>query len=306
MSSPSPQVTQTSSVPVVPGAARQLGQNLVGLGEAFTGGPAQIPEEFQFRDISEQFPGGVNLGLRPQEEALRQEAIGGFTGQQQAVDVGRERAVGSLLAPRTGGEEIAGQTLRSTAGGEFLSQESNPFLQEQISTINRNLQRNIANIASRAGVAGAGGGTREAVLQGVAAGETSGQIGDLLAANFARERGLQQGAVDPLLRFEQQPTQDELTALGVEQQFGAPEATIRAAELESIPREISQANRDVEVQEQLRQQSERLLPVQVGQSILGQRIGQSVPVVSPAQSPLAGLGSLFSGLGNLGGIFGGK
>lgn len=305
-STPAPSVTQTSSVPVLTPETEKLGQQLVGIGERITGAPGQIPPELQFRSVTDAVDQPI-VGLRPEEEAIRQQAVGGFTGQQERIDAARGRTTGSLLAPRTAGEQTAGQELQRTVGGDFLSVGSNPFLQEQISTINRNLQQNIANIASRAGVAGAGGGSREAVLQGEAAAGTSGQIGDLLAANFARERGLQQQAIDPLLQFEGQPTRNELTALGVEQQAGAPEALLRAGELEGVPRQIEQARANIDVDEALRQQAERLVPTQVGQSILGQRIGQSIPVITPQQSGLSQASSLIGSIGKLaGGLTGGK
>jgi len=194
----SPNVTQVESSPTIPKALDPLAKRLVGAGEFLlspqsitsptpagglspvnvaapssrasspegttssggvgnllasgaTGGGTRDPflESLGFKSATDEFD-RFNLPLSQNEELLRQ------------------RAIGQLLT-RSPDEDIAGQTLRETVSGDFLSPESNPFLQSQIDIINENLARNINSIISRAGVEGAGGGARERVLQGVAA-----------------------------------------------------------------------------------------------------------------------------------------
>lgn len=249
---------------------------------SFGGGGKQTfnrnqPDEFnpyQFMPAFQQFqrPDSPVAGLTPEEEFLRQFGMG------------------QLLGPREG-EDLAWQELMRTVGGEYLSHETNPYLNDQINALGdltaEKLNESINQILSRAGVSGALGGSRAALMQGEAAGEmTRGFnqiISDMLQSNYQNERNRQLGGIPGLLNIEQMPFARTMQAMG----------------LAGIPREQQQKLIDAQMAEWQRMQSERLLPLQVGQSVLGQRMGQTIPIVQPQQSLLGGLGSLTSGIGSL-------
>lgn len=229
-----------------------------------------------------QRPDRAVLPLTPEEEYIRQLGLG------------------SLLGERPG-EDLAFQELLNTVGGMYLGPESNPYLADVINasgdTVSDYFNRSINDILSRAGVSGALGGSRAALLQGEALSDTARNfnqiISELLNENYQGERNRQLGAIPSLLQVEGLPTQRYAQALG----------------LAGMPRELEQQELNFRISELLRQQNERFLPLQVGQSILGQRLGQTIPITGPNQSGLAGLGSLLSGVGSaasgLGNLFGG-
>lgn len=229
---------------------------------------------YQFMPSFQQFqrPDSPVAGLTPEEEFLRQYQMGQLLGEHP-------------------GEDTAYNQLMSTVGGDYLSPETNPFLGQIINALGNDtanqLNRGVNDILSRAGTAGALGGSRSALMQGTAAGEaTRGfntNISDLLNKNYQNERQLQLGAIPELLSVENAPTQRTGQAMG----------------LADIPRNMQQALIDAQMQEWLRQQNERFLPIQVGQSVMGQRMGQQIPIVQPQQSPYAGLGQLAQGVGSI-------
>lgn len=254
--------------------------NIMGGGGIDFGG--NTPEGFNpyqftptFQDL--QRPSSPVAGLTPEEEYLRQYQMGQLLGDQPGYDT-------------------AFNELMKTVGGDYLDVNSNPYLQQQIGAIGEDtstlLNRSINDILSRAGTAGALGGSRSALMQGQAGGEAARgfekTVADLLAGNYQNERNRQLGAAPGLAALEQLPIQQVAQAMG----------------LAGIPREMQQKYIDASMQELMRQQNERLMPIQVGQSVLGQRMGQTIPIVQPQSSTLAGLGALASGVGNLAGGFG--
>lgn len=243
---------------------------------------------YQFMPSFQQFqrPDSPVAGETPEEEFLRQYTMGQLLGDQP-------------------GRDAAYNMLYNTVNGDYLSPESNPFLGQQINAIGEDtanqLNRSVNDILSRAGTGGALGGSRSALMQGTAAGEaTRGfntNVTNMLNENYQRERGLQLGAVPGLLQTEGLPIQQSLQAM----------------QLAGVPREFQQQLINAQMQEWLRQQSERYLPVQVGQSVMGQRMGQQIPIVQPQQNWMQGLGSLAQGAGSLasgartiGSLFGGS
>ena len=249
----------------------------------FSGGGSQVfnnnapegmnPYQFQPTVQNLQRPNRAFLPLSDEEEAMRQYIMG------------------SLLGARPG-EDVAYNELFNTVSGDYLHPQSNPYLSEQIDVIGTEstdrLNESINQILARAGTAGAFGGSRSALMQGQAAGETGRAfdqiIADLLSSNYQRERGLQLASIPGLLEVEGMPTQRATQAMGVA----------------GIPRGIEQQENMYRLQELMRQQNERLMPLQVGQSILGQLMGQTIPIANQGGG-LAGLGSLLTGVGNLAG-----
>lgn len=213
----------------------------------------------------------------------------------------RQLYMGELMGPRPG-EDASLQELLNTVGGMYLHPDSNPYLAEQINATGadttQQFNKNINDILDRAGVSGALGGSRAALMQGQAAGESTRGfnqiVSDLLNQNYQTERGRQLAAIPGLLQTEDLPAQ----------RYG------KAFEAAGIPRGLDQKELEFRLNELLRQQNERMLPIQVGQSVLGQRMGQTIPIANSNGSPLSGLGSLLSGVGSaasgLSGLFGGS
>lgn len=260
------------------GSVRSMGDifsNISGGGDINFGG--NTPEGFnpyQFMPSFSNFqrPSSPVAGLTPEEEFLRQYAMGQLTGAQP-------------------GQDLAFNELFNTVSGDYLSPESNPFLGQQINALGAltsdRMNQNINQILDRAGVSGALGGSRAALMQGEMAGDVTNDfnktISDMLSQNYQTERGRQLGAIPGLLTTEQAPIAQIIQAMG----------------LAGVPREMEQRNIDANMAEWGRMQNERLLPIQTAQSILGQRMGQTVPIVQPQGSPLSGLASLLQGGGAL-------
>lgn len=251
-------------------------------GDIYGGGPGmgfdqntpQGYNPYQFMPAFQQFqrPDSPIAGDTPEEEYLRQWMMGALTGPQQ-------------------GQQASYDELLRTVQGDYMNPETNPYLTEVINALGADtteqLNRGVNSILSRAGVGGALGGSRAALMQGQAAGETTRgfneSISNLLNQNYQQERGRQLQSTGPLVQMENIPI------LQAEQ----------ARQLAGRPREKEQALINAQMQEWLRQQSERLLPLQTGQSVLGQRMGQQIPIVQPQQSPWAGAGQLAQGVGSL-------
>ena len=258
---------------------------------SFSGGGSQEfnanqPEGFnpyQFMPSFQQFqrPDSPVAGPSEEEEYLRQFMMGQLLGEHP-------------------GEDAAYNELMKTIQGDYMHPDSNPYLTEMINSLGmdttQQLNKSVNDILSRSGTAGALGGSRSALMQGQAAGETTRgfneQISNLLNQNYQGERNRQLGATQTMPGLEGLATQRTGQALG----------------LAGIPREFEQKLIDAQMQEWLRMQNERFQPIQIGQSILGQGMGQTIPIVQPQQSGLAGfgqaaqgLGGLLSGIGGLGG-----
>lgn len=229
---------------------------------------------YQFMPSFSDFnrPSSPIAGETPEEEYLRQFMMGQLLGDHP-------------------GENAAYDELYSTVSGDYLHPDSNPYLTESINALGADttnqLNNSINQILSRAGTGGALGGSRSALMQGQAGGESvrgfNETVANLLNSNYQQERNRQQGAIPGLVGLDNAPTARTGEAMG----------------LAGVPRQFEQQNINARMGEWLRQQNERLLPLQTGQSILGQRMGQTVPIVQPQQSTLAGLGQLGQGLGSL-------
>lgn len=207
----------------------------------------------------------------------------------------RQLSLGSLLGEHPG-EDTAYQELLNTVGGAYLGPDSNPYLADQINAtgadVSQQFNKNINDILNRAGIGGALGGSRAALMLGQGAGEATRGFNSiesaLLNEDYQAERNRQLAAIPGLLSTEGMPVQ----------RYG------QAMNLAGIPRNLDQQETQFRINELLRQQNERLMPIQVGQSVLGQSIGQSIPVVNQQGSKASGLGSLISGIGSLGSSLG--
>lgn len=221
-----------------------------------------------------QRPNRAFLPLSDEEEAMRQYLMGTLLGERP-------------------GEQAGYEELLNTVQGDYLHPESNPYLTEQINALSAEstdrLNESINQLLARAGVGGALGGSRAALMQGQAAGETGRafdqMVADLLSGNYQRERGLQLSAIPGLVDIENM----------LSGRIG------QAMQIAGMPRSIEQQENMYRLGELTRQQNERLMPIQVGQSVAGQRIGQTIPVVNPQSNPLAGLGGLLQGVGSIAG-----
>lgn len=217
-------------------------------------------------------PSSPVAGLEPEQEYLRQQMMGQLLGEHP-------------------GEDLAYDEAYSTVAGDYMHPDSNPYMTELINALgddtSSTLNRGINDILSRAGVGGALGGSRAALMQGQAVGDATRaqntNVSSLLNANYQNERTRQLDTIPTLTSLENAPIQ----------------RAGQAYDLASIPQQLKQKLIDAQREELLRQQNERLQPLQVGQSILGQRMGQTVPIVQQQASSLSGLGNLFSGLGGL-------
>lgn len=229
---------------------------------------------YQFAPSFQQFqrPDSPVAGLTPEEEFLRQYTMGQLLGPQEGYDTSMD-------------------TLMKTVRGDYLNQETNPYITQNINTLGKvssdQFNSNINDILSRAGVSGALSGSRAALMQGEAAGDFTRDynqtISDMLLKNYSAERSNQMQAIPGLLQAEQIPIQQSAQAMA----------------LAGVPREMQQKLIDAQMAEWQRMQSERMLPISVGQSIMGQRMGQTIPIVQPNQSMLQGAGGLMGGLGSL-------
>lgn len=174
-------------------------------------------------------------------------------------------------------EQLAFNILGKTASGAGLSPDSNPALQAQIEALLGEgvnaLQTGVNSIRNQAFGAGAGGGSREALSIGEAVGDFSRgfttNVANLLGQNFQNERDRQLAAISPLLNVEQSPTSRLISAKG----------------FEAEPRELEQAELNAQINDFLRQQAERFLPLEQARATLGQRMGQST---TTQQSSLGG------------------
>ena len=191
------------------------------------------------------------------------------------------------------GLEASQKYLSDEVSGKFLDPNQNVGLQQQIGALSNanqfNLQRNIGDTLARAGQSGAGGGSRSALLQGQAVGESnrgySQAVGDLLGKAYGQNRLLQSQAPGQLINSENIPAQNTMAAYG----------------LAGIPRQQQQIEQNARLEELSNQRNAQYQPLQVAQSILGQRLGQTIPIVAPGQNPMAGIAGLLSGLGGFGG-----
>lgn len=118
------------------------------------------------------------------------------SGQRESL--GQAERFAENFSPET--VSVGSDLARSTLSGEFLDPSTNPGLQGTLDAatgrIMDEFQQNILpEIGSAAQRAGAFGGSRQGIAEGLAAGETSRAVGDtvsqILGENFARERGLQ-------------------------------------------------------------------------------------------------------------------
>ena len=256
------------------------------INNAFSGGGSQVfndntPEGFNPYQFTPTFqnlerPDSPVAGLEPEQEFLRQFMMGGLMGERP-------------------GEDAAYDQLMSTVNGDYLYQDSNPYITDLLNSLGEDttnqLNQGVNSILSRAGVGGALGGSRAALMKGQAVGESTRGMNateaDVLNTNYQRERQNQLSAIPGLLDVEGKPVQ----------------RAAQAYDLASIPQQLKQQLIDAQRGELLRQQNERLQPIQVGQSVLGQRMGQTIPIVQQPQNPLTGLGALFSGIGSLGNAY---
>jgi hypothetical protein len=259
-----PEVTKVNSQPYVPKPIKPLAGKLLTLAENTL--PSESP---QFEAWNDRFA----LGLTEPQEALRQAGIGNLLGERPDEDLSRD-------------------LLRRTVQGMFLRPEDNPFLASQVDALSQDTSHqlgvDINNVRSMIGKAGGGGGSREALMAGTATGTANrgfaNAVANLYANNYARERALQQSSTGDLLTMEDRPLN----------------RILQGFELEDIPRQIEQKNLEGDISEFRRGQAERYQPLQIAQSILGQRMGQTTPVIQPGKaSPLAGAGGAAQGAGSL-------
>lgn len=238
--------------------------------------------------IPDQLPGFESLIQQPLEKPQT------FTvpaSQDENVLLGR--AINQMANDPRPGLQTAQQYLTDEVSGKFLDPNTNVGLQKQVGALGDttafNLQRQIGDTLARAGQSGAGGGSRSALMQGQAIGEAnrgySSAVGDLLGKAYGQNRLLQSQAPGALINSENIPAQNTLTAYS----------------LAGIPRQQEQAERNAQLEELSSQRNAQYQPLQVAQSILGQRLGQSIPIVAPGQNPMAGIAGLLGGLGGLGG-----
>lgn len=245
-----------------------------GQGMQFDQNTPQGYNPYQFMPAFQQYqrPDSPVAGDTPESEFLRQYMMGQLTGEHP-------------------GQNAAYDELMRTVQGDYMNPETNPYMTESINALGadttQQLNKGVNDILSRAGVGGALGGSRAALMQGQAAGETTRgfneAVANMLNQNYQQERGRQLQSIPGLLGVENLPIE----------QAG------QARALADRPRELQQQLINAQMQEWLRQQSERLLPLQTGQSVLGQRMGQTIPIVQPQQSPWAGAGQLAQGAGSI-------
>lgn len=239
------QSSQTNANVKVPKDAMPLAGDLLATGE----GVAPNAGDLAFK----AFKGPFTLGLRPEEEALRKQSIG------------------SLLADRPG-EDASRSYLMSSVKGDLLDPSTNPALQRQVNALsddsNFNFGRNVNSVRDVYGRTGGGGGSREALALGQAAGENNrgfqSNVSDMLARNYNTERGYQNSNVGALNTLENQPFERQQ----------------QAEQLESIPRSIEQSNLTGDISEFKRGQEERFAPLNAAMAILGQRLGSTTQVKS--------------------------
>jgi len=274
------------------------GGNILSGGGEDAGSRDAFLESLRFRNLTDEF-GDPVLGLRPEEEALRTGQVGSLLASQGRTDALRSDIQRRLIAPNSPQEQSIIDASVNIGSGGFI----NPFTNSLIDRTQFELLKSTNAIRSQAGVAGAGGGSREAVLKGTAAGEATGRIGEILANAARFSESARAGEASRAFGFARQDISDAERAAEVEQRLGGGERRLQALQLEGVPRNIEQTNRDRFLVEESRRQSERFLPIQVAQSIAGQQAGQVIPVVTPNQSPLAGIGSVLSGAGDLFGAF---
>lgn len=280
---PKPQVTTVSNLPVVPPGGEVLGQRLLDIATFLTspsstraGGPGEEGLDLPFNIGPQSIKEGLGLdkltvGLSPEEEALRQSNIG-------------------RLLTRSPEEQAGINPLMISASGGYLNPETNPYLAQTSKAIttssNENLYRNLARSKDEAFQAGAGGGSRQALREGEAIGTSQRALDEIIAnlfgENLARERGLQTTASKDLLDYSNVPI----------------ERGLKAETLAGIPRELEQSETDKQINDYLRQQEERLIPLEVSQGLLGQRMGTPSSFATPGgSSTFSQVGSFIGNVG---------
>lgn len=260
-SKPTVTTSTSTSTPAVPPEMGGLAEQLRLIGEKFAGRePPAFPKVDRF--------------IEP------------LTGEETGL---LAEAKGALRAPRPS-EELSKQYFTDVAGGKYLDPNAGP-LKQQVEALKTDTleaaKRITGDILGRTGAAGAGRGSREALMLGQAAGETSRglarSVADLIGEQYQKERLLQQAAAGELPGFEDKDYQRVLAELG----------------LAGIPREITQAERSAQIGQQEAEYQAGFAPIQMAQAILGQRLGQTIPIIAPGANPLTGIASLLTGGGNL-------
>jgi hypothetical protein len=167
-----------------------------------------------------------------------------LTGTQERGLSSAEAAAGrfaSAARSMTPGASLgqAGETLRATAGGEFLSPETNPELGATVDAatgqIIDDFQRNVMpQLGSQAQAAGAFGGARHGLAEARAADEVTENIGEtasrMLAQAYESERARQQQAARFLPQLAQAERRFALTPSQILQGVGETRRTVEQQE----------------------------------------------------------------------------
>lgn len=145
-------------------------------------GPANAGQNAFYNALPTYYPGQTVAGLTPQQQAAQQSVIDTAGRQQTAI----QDYVSNWMT--SGGTQAVGTDPRLDSALDFalgdLLEQGNPYLEQMIDTATRPLTENftqnvLPSIGSAAQKSGAYGGSRQGVLEGLAAGETAKAIGDV-------------------------------------------------------------------------------------------------------------------------------
>lgn len=279
------------------------------------------------QDFLRQYGMGQLMGPNQTQDYMTNMLNAIMTNQQFGQAPGMDFLKSMIGGAQPGGGDPTAAGMAGIFGGNQLDVANNPVMQNLVgalgNTAQTNLQRGIGDILSRSNLQGGFGGSRQALMEGQATADTMKglnqtvadlmntaqqaaygrqlQAGSILSGEYQQAAGRQLSAADLANQQYQQVANRQIAALPFAQQAANQpiQNTMQALQLAGMPQDIANANNAYVLQQLQQMNDQRFLPLQIAQSIFGQQMGQTIPVVTPQTSNLAGVGSILSGTGSL-------